>query len=182
MALHHYLGSLSKIGETRWYVTAWGEQWVALLSISAAALKCGVRDRWIGWDFTSQYGRLKLVANNRRFLILREWRHNNAGSRVLSLMQRRLVSDWWARFGHPVLLLETFVDPERFYGDVCRATNWIELGLTQGYRRTRAGYREPHHAPKRVFIYPLCRNPQRLLTQANRAQLQLTGTCTTSCA
>ena len=70
MALHHYLGSLSKIGETRWYVTAWGEQWVAFLSISAAALKCGIRDRWIGWDFTSQYGRLKLVANNRRFLIL----------------------------------------------------------------------------------------------------------------
>ena len=56
MALHHYLGCLSKIGETLWYVAIWGEQWVALLSISAAALKCGVRDRWIGWDFTSHPG------------------------------------------------------------------------------------------------------------------------------
>ena len=118
MALHHYLGRLAKIGETLWYVATWGEQWVALLSISAAALKCGVRDHWIGWDFTSQYCRLKLIANNSRFLILPEWHHPNVGSRVLSLMQRRLVADWRLRFGHPVLLLETFVDPQRFYGGV----------------------------------------------------------------
>lgn len=175
MALHHYLGDLAKIGETLWYVATWRDQWVALLTLSAAALKCGVRDRWIGWDFTSQYGRLKLIANNSRFLILPDWHHPNVGSRVLSLMQRRLVSDWQARFGHPVLLLETFVDPQRFHGGVYRAANWTELGLTQGYRRTHAGYSAPHAAPKRVFIYPLCRQPQALLTQADRAQLQLTG-------
>ncbi len=175
MAQHHYLGDLAKIGETIWYVALWCEQWVALLSISAAALKCGVRDRWIGWDFTSQYGRLKLIANNSRFLILPDWHHPNVGTRVLSLMQRRLVSDWQARFGHPVLLLETFVDPSRFHGGVYRAANWTELGLTQGYRRTQAGYSPAHNAPKRVFVYPLCHNPQALLTQAERAQLQLTG-------
>jgi hypothetical protein len=107
MAVHHYLGDLAKIGETLWYVALWRDQWVALLSISAAALKCGVRDRWIGWDFTTQYGRLKLIANNSRFLILPEWHRPNVGSRVLSLMQRRLGSDWQTRFGHPVLLLET---------------------------------------------------------------------------
>lgn len=45
MARHHYLGALAKIGETVWYVATWREQWVAQLSISAAALKCGVRDR-----------------------------------------------------------------------------------------------------------------------------------------
>jgi hypothetical protein len=175
MAAHHYLGDLAKIGETLWYVATWRDQWVALLSISAAALKCGVRDRWIGWDSTSQYGRLKLIANNSRFLILPEWHHPNVGSRVLSLMQRRLVTDWQARFGHPVLLLETFVDPVRFHGGVYRASNWAKLGLTQGYRRTRTGYSAAHHAPKLVFVYPLCRNPQALLTQADRAQLQLTG-------
>jgi hypothetical protein len=175
MALHHYLGDLAKIGETIWYVATWREQWVALLSLSAAALKCGVRDRWIGWDFTSQYGRLKLIANNSRFLILPDWHRRNVGSRVLSLMQRRLGADWQTRFGHPVLLLETFVDPQRFYGGVYRASNWTELGLTQGYRRTRAGYSPQHQAPKRVFVYPLCRNPQALLAQADRAQLQLTG-------
>lgn len=175
MAQHHYLGDLAKIGETLWYVAIWRDQWVALLSISAAALKCGVRDRWIGWDFTTQYGRLKLIANNSRFLILPDWHQLNVGSRVLSLMQRRLVSDWQMRFGHPVLLLETFVDPSRFHGGVYRASNWTELGLTQGFRRTRTGYSQQHKEPKLVFVYPLCRNPQALLAQADRTQLQLTG-------
>ena len=57
------LASSRRFGETVWYVAIWREQWVAQLSLSAAALKCGVRDRWIGWDFRSQYGRLKLIAN-----------------------------------------------------------------------------------------------------------------------
>jgi hypothetical protein len=110
MASHHYLGALPKIGETVWYVATWREQWVAQLNISAAALKCGVRDRWIGWDFRSQYGRLNLIANNSRFLILPDWHRPNVGSRVLSLTTRRIVADWQTRFGHPLLLLETFMD------------------------------------------------------------------------
>ena len=125
MARHHYLGELPKIGETVWYIATWRDQWVAQLSISAAALKCGVRDRWIGWDFRSQYGRLKLIANNSRFLILPEWHRPNIGSRVLSLTERRVGADWQTRFGHPLLLLETFVDPRRFHGGGYRAANWI---------------------------------------------------------
>ena len=175
MARHHYLGDLPKIGETLWYIATWREQWVAQLSMSAAALKCGVRDRWIGWDFRSQYGRLKLIANNSRFLILPEWRRPNIGSRVLSLTERRVGADWQARFGHPLLLLETFVDPRRFYGGVYRAANWIELGLTLGYRHTRDGYSNEADAPKRVFIRALCRHPQVQLTQPTREHLQLTG-------
>jgi GNAT superfamily N-acetyltransferase len=175
MAHHHYLGELPKIGETLWYVATWRDQWVAQLSFSAAALKCAVRDRWIGWDFRSQYGRLKLIANNSRFLILPDWHRPTIGSRVLSLTQRRVVADWQARFGHPLLLLETFVDPRRFHGGVYRAANWIELGLTQGYRRTREGYSDLAAAPKRVFVRPVCRNPRARLTDPNRDRLQLTG-------
>ena len=175
MARHHYLGALPKIGETVWYVATWYEHWVAQLSISAAALKCGVRDRWIGWDFRSQYGRLKLIANNSRFLILPDWHRPNVGSRVLSLTERRVVTDWQTRFGHPLLLLETFVDPRRFHGGVYRAANWIELGLTQGYRRTREGYSDEAGTPKRVFVRPLCRNPRARLTHPDRNHLQLTG-------
>src|SRR5438045_2928579 len=55
MREHHYLGHLPKIGETLWYVASWREQWVALLSFSASALKCAARDRWIGWSFRQQY-------------------------------------------------------------------------------------------------------------------------------
>ena len=175
MARHHYLGKLAKIGQTVWHVATWREQWVAQLSLSAAALKCGVRDRWIGWDFRSQYGRLKLIANNSRVLILPDWHRPNVGSRVLALTERRIGGDWQARFGHRLLLLETFVDPRRFHGGVYRAANWIELGLSQGYRRTREGYSAEVDAPKRVFVRPLCRNPQALLTHPDREHLQLTG-------
>jgi hypothetical protein len=175
MARHHYLGALPKIGETVWYVAIWREQWVAQLSLSAAALKCGVRDRWIGWDFRSQYGRLNLIANNSRFLILPGGQRPNIGSRVLSLTERRVGADWRTRFGHPLLLLETFVDPQRFHGGVYRAANWMELGLTQGYRRTRGGYSAQADGPKRVFVRPLCRDARAQLTRPDRDRLQLTG-------
>ena len=69
MQTHHYLGALPKISETLWYVATFADQWIALLSFSAAALKCSARDRWIGWDFRHQYDRLKLVTNNSRFVI-----------------------------------------------------------------------------------------------------------------
>jgi hypothetical protein len=54
MRQHPYLGALPKIGETLWYVATWREEWAALLSFSASALKCAARDRWIGWDFRHQ--------------------------------------------------------------------------------------------------------------------------------
>lgn len=175
MARHHYLGDLAKIGETIWYVATSQEQWVALLSMSAAALKIGVRDRWIGWDFRTQYDRLKLIANNSRFLILPEWHRPNLGSRVLALTERRIGRDWQERFGHPLFLLETFVDPRRFHGGVYRAANWTELGLTRGYRRTREGYSATMDGPKRVFVRPLHRAARTQLTHPDRNHLQLTG-------
>jgi len=44
MQTYHYLGFLPKIGNTIWYVATNNDEWVALMSYSAAALKCGVRD------------------------------------------------------------------------------------------------------------------------------------------
>src|SRR2546426_12644018 len=105
MTCHHYLGALGKIGETVWYVATWCEQWVAQLSLSASALKCGVRDRWIGWGFRSQYGRLKLIANNSRFLILPGLHRPNIGSRGVSLTERRVVAELRTTVGHLLLLL-----------------------------------------------------------------------------
>ena len=134
MQAHHYLGALPKIGETLWYVARWRREWVALIGFSAPALKCRARDAWIGWDFRVQYDRLHLVTDNSRFLILPGWHRPNLASRLLSRCERRLVSDWPKRFGHPLLLLETFVDPSRFRGTIYRASNWLCLGHTRGYK------------------------------------------------
>jgi GNAT superfamily N-acetyltransferase len=166
MRQHHYLGALPKISETLWYVATWREEWVALLSFSAAALKCAVRDRWIGWNFRQRYSRLKLIVNNSRFLILPDWHRANLGSRVLSLCQGRLASDWEERFGHGVVLVETFVDPQRFRGTVYRAANWVYVGNTKGFHRTRLGYTARPQSPKMVFVQPLRADARSLLSQA----------------
>ena len=111
MEAHHYLGALPKIGRTLWYAVRYEKKWVALVSFSAAAWKCAARDQWIGWHFRNQYDRLHLVANNSRFLILPEYHYPNLASRILSLCEQRISQDWQKHFGHPLLLLETFVDP-----------------------------------------------------------------------
>ena len=165
MQEYHYLGSLPKISETIWYVATWLNEWVALISFSAAALKCKARDCWIGWDFRHQYDRLKLLTNNSRFLILPDWHYPNLASRVLSLCHKRLCQDWQERFGHPVLLMETFVDPKFFAGTVYRAANWVYVGDTKGFRRTRQGYSSTAQLPKMVFVKPLHTKAQAILSQ-----------------
>lgn len=166
MQAHHYLGTAPKIGETLWYVALWRSHWIALLSFTSAAWKCAVRDRWIGWRWRHQFDRLNLVTNNSRFLILPEWHYPNAATRILALCRRRLPQDWRERFHHPLLLLETFVDPQRFQGTLYQADNWVALGHTQGFSRVPQGYSTTASSPKRVFIYPLQRNARRLLSQS----------------
>jgi hypothetical protein len=58
---------------------------------------------------------LKLVANNSRFLLLPDNQVNNLGSRLLSLCLKRLSGDWMDKYRHPILLVETFVDPKRLH-------------------------------------------------------------------
>jgi len=168
MQAHHYLGSARPVGETLHYVATLHNEWIALLSFSSAALKCAARDEWIGWRYRHQFDRLNLVTNNNRFLILPQWHYPNAATRILSLCQRRLQIDWLERFNHPLLLLETFVDPQRFHGTIYKAANWVCLGSTKGFRRTNSagGHSyQSNHSPKLIFAYPLQRNARQLLSQ-----------------
>jgi len=175
MQKHHYLGALRKIGETIWYIATWHEHWVALVSFSAPAWKCAARDQWIGWNARYQFDRLKLLSNNSRFLILPQWHVPNLASRVLSVCQRRLHQDWQKAFGHPLLLLETFVDPRFFQGTVYKAANWLYVGDTKGYHRTRNGYTAKAQFPKMVFVKPLQADAQMLLSRAIVQPLCRTG-------
>ena len=165
MSNQHYLGALPKIGNTIRYVATCNDQWIGLLSFSAAALKCGARDRWIGWGYRHQYDRLHLVANNSRFLILRNCHYKNLATKILSLCRRRLQTDWKKHFGFPLLILETFVDPSRFAGTIYKAANWTLVGETKGYKRIGSGYSNTAHTPKLVFTLPLQRNARTLLSR-----------------
>jgi len=175
MGEYHYLGALPKISECLWYIAAFNDHWIALLSFSAAALKCSVRDQWIGWHFRHQYHRLKLVTNNSRFLILPGWHLPNLASRVLSLCRKRLCSDWQKLFNHPVVLLETFVDPKRFQGTIYKSDNWIYVGDSKGFNRIRKGYSATPGSPKMVFVKPLIPDAQKLLSQPVLEPAYLTG-------
>jgi hypothetical protein len=161
---HHYLGSLKPVGEQMYYAAVDAQGcWLALLLFSAAAKHLKHRDRWIGWTRAQRDRRLSLVVNNSRFLILPTARTANLGSRVLRLTLERLSADWRARYGHPVLVVETFVDPEQFCGTVYRANGWQELGLTDGWGRCQRDYYVQHDKPKRLFVREVTPNACRSL-------------------
>jgi len=149
--------------------------WVALVRFSAAAVRCAVRDEWVGWSFRRQFDRLTLVANNSRFLILPQWHYPTVASRGLSLCRQRIQQDWRERFGFPLLFLETFVDPTRYRGTIYQAANWRFLGCTKGYARIRTGSSNTPHTPKKVFVLPLQRNTRALRSHPLLAPQYQTG-------
>jgi hypothetical protein len=162
MHRHHYLGFQGMIGESLRYVAVYRDQWSALIGWAGAALKCAVRDQWIGWTSALKLQRLPLVANNCRFLILPDVRVPHLASRILALNLRRLSQDWQNSHGHPVWLAETFVDPELFRGTCYKAAGWIFLGHTRGFAKTHSGYIHHGHI-KSVFVRPLGQSiPNRL--------------------
>ena len=130
------MGAVQAVGEQVHYAVSDAQgKWVAVLVFAAAAWHLRPRDVWIGWSDEQRRRRLALVVNNVRFLLLPERTVPNLGSAVLSRVLARLSEDWQARYEHPVLLVETFVDPERFQGTVYRASGWTELGRTKGNGR-----------------------------------------------
>jgi hypothetical protein len=154
MNTHHYLGFRPIVGESLWYVATRGEQWAALLAWGAAALKCGPRDAWIGWTPALKFRRLHLIANNVRFLILPGLQPSHLASQILARNVKRLSADWERYYGHPLLLVETFVDATRFRGTCYRAAGWQALGLTRGFAKRGRGY-VAHGQPKLVFVRAL---------------------------
>lgn len=160
---HHYLGDLTPVGERLYYLATDAQgNWLAILVFSAAAKHIRYRDQWIGWNNEQRRRRLSLITNNSRFLILPAGRILNLGSRALKLACQRLGQDWEDRYGHPVVAVETFVDPETFSGAVYRASGWKELGLTDGWGRCGRDYYVRHDRPKRLFV-------KELIPQATRA-------------
>lgn len=161
----HYLGGLQPVGERLAYaVTDAGGAWLGVLVFCAAARRLRARDAWIGWSEEQRRRRLPLVVSNTRFLLLENI--PNLGSRTLALVLARLSEDWQARYGHPVLVVETFVDPAQFCGTLYTASGWCELGETDGYGRHARDFYVRHDQPKRLFVRELEKNACRSLQAA----------------
>ena len=167
MEKHHYLKSDILVGEQLRYVAEVNGQWVALVSWSAAANHLKDREQWLGWSITQRRRRLALVANNARYLILPEVDCPNLASRVLALCCERLAADWEQIYGHPVLVVESFVDSQLFRGTCYKAQGWELLGQTKGCSRSRQDYYTAHDRPKQLWVREL-RPKARTVLSAER--------------
>lgn len=159
---HHYIGSARLTGHQLRYVAECRGKCVALLSFSACALHLGGREEWIGWSPEQQSRRRHFVVQNSRFLIMPGVSTPNLASRVLSLCLKRLSDDWIEHFGHPVVLVETFVE-SCFPGTSYRADNWVRLGETQGFSRDGRQFYVHNGSPKALWVKPLRNGAAELL-------------------
>src|SRR5580765_1689939 len=166
MEEHHYLHSHQLVGEQLCYVATYRGQWLALSSWCACARHLKCRDQFIGWTAEQCRCRRALIANNARFLILPEAHYPNLASRVMKLVLQRLSGDWQTRLGHPIVMVETFVDPQQFRGTTYQCSGWSQLGRTQGYGRQAKDYYIQHDQPKQLWVKALVKNaPKKLRAQ-----------------
>jgi hypothetical protein len=155
LAQYHYRGFHGAVGENVQYLaTDPGGRELAVMVFGAAAWKVAVRDEFIGWPAPARARHLAGVANQQRFLILPWVRVPHLASHLLALATRRLSRDWRDRYGHPIRLVETFVEADRFAGTAYLAAGWQCLGRTTG--RTRQDRRHTLQTPpKTVWVRPL---------------------------
>lgn len=155
LAGFHYLGYRAPAGENLQYaVRDRTGRLLAGVVFAGAAWKCAARDRWIGWSPRQRPARLNRIANNVRFLLAPWVRVPHLGSWILGALGRRIARDWQAKYGHPVVLLETFVERDRFAGTCYRAANWLRVGETTG--RSRADRHRTLQVPvKALYVRPL---------------------------
>jgi len=149
---YHYLGYTPLPGAQIRYFVKDQDEILALLGFSAAAWKTEPRDSFIGWDARRRKQNLHLVANNSRFLVLPWVQSKNLASRILALAGKRLPSDWHDRYCYRPVLLESFVEKERFEGTCYKAANWIYVGDTQG--RGKLDIRHEHKVPVKAVWVP----------------------------
>jgi hypothetical protein len=165
LAQFHYLGWRTPVGENLQYVVReGGGRLLAVLVFGAAAWKCAARDRWIGWGPRQRAAGLSRIANNSRFLIVPWAQVPHLGSWILGSVARRIAADWRHKYGHAVVLLESFVERERFAGTCYRAANWQKLGTTTG--RSRQDRARTLQVPvKDVYALALRRDFREQLTR-----------------
>ncbi len=160
---YHYLGHKPLPGaQLRYFVTV-EEQIVAALGFGAAAWQTAPRDQFIGWSHKQRERNLPLIINNARFLIMPWVRSKNLASKILSMVARRLPDDWESQYKIRPVLLETFVDSERFIGTCYKASNWVYVGKTKG--RGKLGPAGIQSVPiKDIWLHPLSRHFRQQLT------------------
>ena len=150
-------GSPPSVGDFLRQVAVREGQWVALLVWGAGGAQAlQDRERWMGWNPALAAERLKLIVQNRRYLLLHEkGAEPNLASTALAAACRALPAQWQERFGYRPLLAESFTDPESYCGTCYKAGGWQPVGMSDGHSRHRADYFIPNGRPKRLWMKEL---------------------------
>ena len=163
---HHYLGYAQPVGEHLKYLVSARGRPVACLAWSSAPRHLGSRDRFIGWDKQARLKNIALLAYNTRLLILPWVMVPHLASHILGRMTRVLSADWQRVYAHPILFVETFIDPQRFRGSCYRAANWQLLGETTGRGKDDLEHKA-NRSIKEVLGYPLVKDFRQRLSQVS---------------
>jgi uncharacterized protein DUF4338 len=159
---HHYLAYTQPVGEHLKYLIYARGRPVACMAWSSAPRHLGPRDRFIGWSAEQRRAHVHLLAYNTRFLVLPWVEVPHLASHLLARIAQVISADWQRLYQHPIYLLETFIDPERFRGTCYRAANWLYLGLSTG-RGKNDHTNRPNRSLKQLWVYPLVRDFRRRL-------------------
>jgi hypothetical protein len=152
---YHVLGYRRPFGaHQRYFVVGAGGRRLGCLLFASSAWALADRDRWIGWTERDRAERLNWVVANTRFVLFPWVKVKNLASTALSLVARRIGQDWLLRYGYAPVLLETFVEADRYLGTCYRAANWIKLGETTGRGRMDRHTRRLL-TRKLIYVYPL---------------------------
>jgi hypothetical protein len=167
LATGHYLGAGRAVGDYLRQVVVRAGQPVALLVWGPACYALKDRDLWISWSASQRVERLKLIVQNRRFLVLAaKGEAPNLASQAMGAALRALPEQWREHFGYRPLLAESFTDPEAYAGTCYKASNWEAVGHSAGYSRHRADFYVPNDRPKRLWLRPLVPEARQQLRAA----------------
>jgi hypothetical protein len=162
LSRYHYLGYSRPVGEHLKYLVWAGPRPVACLAWSSAPRQLNLRDQFVGAPKEAYRQNLHCIAYNTRYLILPWIQVLHLASHLLARIARRISADWQALYQHPVYLLESFVDIERFQGTCYRAANWTCVGRSAG-RGTKSRSQD-QTSIKELWVYPLVRDLREKLT------------------
>lgn len=115
---------------------------IGAVGLSSATIAVACRDAFMGWNNEVKMLHLNKLANNSRFCLIRDnITVENAASMCLKQLRIEGAKEWKEKYGDPLILLETFVQPDRDSeldgqknrnGCCYRSDNWIAVGMTSG--------------------------------------------------
>jgi hypothetical protein len=154
MLTEHYLKAATLVGRQMRYLIRSEHGWLGGIGYAAPALQLSARDQWIGWNQEQRQAQLHTIVGMSRFLIRPSVNCKNLASKVLSMSVATIANDFEQQYGYRPLLIESFVDTERYSGTCYQAANWLTIGKTKG-RGRQDRHSESALSQKTIVMYPL---------------------------